>query len=751
MTPDILTFLSILAVTMVLFLSGKLPYDMVAIATLILLFFLDFLDEKEVLSGFSSSAVIIYIGTFFIAGALKRTGVASFIANSVASKIGTKESRNVIAVMLLGALVSAFMSNVASVALLLPTVVAIAQINKVHISRLLIPLSFAVVLGGLLTLIGTSANIIATELQQTAGLETFSFFEFTPFGFVLVVVATAFMSLYGRKLLPKRSLLKASKQSGKDLRKVYRFNEQLLTVKVKTTSKLIGSSLAESNLGRVLGVRVVALYSRDSKRIFPGPSEIIQAGDKLLVYGHKAQIEEMLLFEGCELHSEEVETLESLNVYVREISSKSESKKFLDQELSRKFSLFYIEENGVRFLKKKEYKELSYPCYAMILAEEKQESSLIINKNHVFSLYVNETSDICSKDLRNIKSIKNYNFKVLGLKRGEDIFSATESEIIQAGDRIICFGNVHLLNHLLRINAVEIQDEESDIELESSDITITEVVLSPRSNLIGKNLVEAQFRDKYQFQVLAIWREGRPLRGNLSEVILKFGDALLIQGEKSQVGRLEGDSDFVLLYDNAPSERKNKAKYAVFALFMMIILSGFKIVPVTISVMFSAIFVVFSGALKIEEAYNEVSWKLVALVSALIPIGIAFDKSGSAKYISDLILSSTGDMNIYMLILFLGILASFISQILDVVIAVVIVGQIAISLATQMQINSEPLLMAVTLSASIAFLTPFSHKAHLLVMGAGGYRIRDYFRTGSLLTVLLMLAMLLMIPLIYSL
>lgn len=590
MTAEIVTFLIILFCMVAVFLSGKLPYELTAFTTLLILYALNYLTTEDIFSGFTSSSVIVFVSTFFLAGSLKRTGVSDFLAYALAKKAGNNEQKNITLVMLIGAGVSAFISNVAAVALLLPAVVSIAKINQIHVSRLLIPLAFAVLVGGEITLIGSTANIVAADLMAQSGNGSLSFFEFAPFGITFVFIAIIFMVFWGYKWLPRRNLLQY--QDGKkEIRKAYRLNEELFCLRVKKNSSLVGQTLAESNISEIFGVRVVAIFSGDDRRIYPRPEQIININDRLLVYGSMIKVKEI------------------------------------------------------------------------------------------------EQVEILSKTL------------------AED--------------------------------------------LESADINITEVVLSPRSSLIGKSLLEIGFREKYDFQVLAIWRDGRPLRKELAHQKLKFGDALLLQGPRSKFQILDEDHDFLLLYDHSAPERKNKAVFSIFAFLLMILLASFKIVPVTIAALIAALIVIFSGALKIDEAYNSVSWGVVFLVAALIPIGKAFQTSGAAAYISDLLLATTGNISFYLSILVLALAASLISQLLDAVIAVILVGQIALSLAEQSGANPHALLMTVTLAASIAFLTSFSHKANLLVMGAGGYRNIDYFRVGSILTLLLISALIVLIAVVY--
>ena len=748
MTIDIAIFLTILFVMIFLFLIEKFPYELIALCALVLFFVFGYIDQNEFFSGFSSSAVIILVGSFFIVGAFKKTGIADSLANYIAPKIGESEAKNVLVVMLLGAGFSAFMSNVATVALLLPTVIAISQINNVHISRLLLPMAFAVVIGGTLTLLGTSAHIVTTELQQKADIVPFGFFDFTKFSIILVVATIIFIVFWGKDLLPKRSIIKNRKTTFKDLRRVYRFNEQLIVLKVTATSKLVGCSLAESNIGRAIGVRVVALYSSDQTRVFPAPNELIRAGDRLLVYGQKQHIQEMLQFETSELLAEKGAIINRLDLSFSLVNNLRELNK-LKFSAGEDLTLFSYKNEELDFYNKIDEESIVFPIYALS-TEKNAEQNLQFNNNYFFSIQVGSKSKVINKNLADFKTIKKFNFKVIGLRRENEIHKISPQLTICENDELICFGDSSILTSTLRINSLKIEDNVTNAELDSADIAVTEVVLSPRSSLVGKTLVDADFRNKYNFQVLSVWREGRLKKGNLSEIVLKFGDALLLQGERRNLNFLQNDEDFIMLFDGGSTTRKSKAPFAIFALLFLVLSSIFDILPVQISIIFSALIVVLSGSIKLEEVYKEISWSLVFLVSALLPMGVAFENTGSAKFISDLILGLTGDLNIYFVILLLAVCASVLSQLIDVVVAVVLVGQVALSIANQLNFNPNSLLMTVSIAASFSFLTPFSNKASLLVMGAGGYKSKDFLKIGSLLTIILLTLLTIIIPIFFN-
>jgi di/tricarboxylate transporter len=195
-------------------------------------------------------------------------------------------------IMLASGVLSAFMNNVAVAALLLPVVMDIARRTNRAPSKLLMPLAYASLLGGLTTLIGTPPNILISEAMRDSGLEPFGLFDFTPVGLAVLLAGILFMAFVGRRLLPDRDVQRESRAENDDLRAVYRLKEELSAVHVPEDSPLAGKSLAESRLGSILDINVMGIVRQGGHISAPGPETVIQAGDRLLVEGNLSRIED---------------------------------------------------------------------------------------------------------------------------------------------------------------------------------------------------------------------------------------------------------------------------------------------------------------------------------------------------------------------------------------------------------------------------------------------------------------------------
>jgi di/tricarboxylate transporter len=231
-------------------------------------------QPSEALAGFSNPAVVTVWAVFILSGGLTRTGVGNVVGRLVVRLSGSSEAWLVTVIMLSAGGMSAVMNNVAVAALMLPVVMDIARQTRRPASRLLLPLAYGSLLGGLTTQIGTPPNILVSEALRDSGLTPFSLFDFTPVGLTVMAVGTLFMALVGRHLLPTHRAPEAGREI--DLREQYGLADRMFRLRVPAGVALVGKSLAESRLGTVLGLNVVGITRRDRTLLAPAPSEILQ-------------------------------------------------------------------------------------------------------------------------------------------------------------------------------------------------------------------------------------------------------------------------------------------------------------------------------------------------------------------------------------------------------------------------------------------------------------------------------------------
>lgn len=268
MTPDQWVVIGILVVAVVLFITEWIRVDVVALGVVVSLMLAGILSTDEAFSGFSNAAVLTIASLFIVGGAVLQTGLAGMIGRRLLTVAGDDEVRLTVVLMTAVALLSGFMSDTGTVAVLLPAIVILARSASISPSKLLIPLSFGALLGGATTLIGTPPNLIVSDLLHEEGLAPFTFFSFTPMGLVLIVTGILFMMLVGRRLLPDRRPRVESQpvETPEELMDLYRLPENLFRLRVRRGSELVGQTLADARLREQFEVNVLEILRREEPR-----------------------------------------------------------------------------------------------------------------------------------------------------------------------------------------------------------------------------------------------------------------------------------------------------------------------------------------------------------------------------------------------------------------------------------------------------------------------------------------------------
>ena len=277
MTIDNYLVLGILAVSVVLFVSEKLRVDVVAMIVLVALVVTRLVTVEEAFSGFASPAVITVWAVFIVSGGLTRSGVADLIARQVVRLAGRSQLRLTVLIMVTVGIMSAFMNNIGAVAILLPAVMSVARETDIPPSKLLIPLAWASLLGGNMTMIGTPPNILASSILETYGeIEPFAFFDFAPMGLVVLTAGIGYMLLVGSRLLPRRT-------AGGGLADSYPVQEYLTEARVAEDSPLVGKTVREANLEDRHGLNVIHIHlcCQEGETVSAMTEHRLEPGDEL--------------------------------------------------------------------------------------------------------------------------------------------------------------------------------------------------------------------------------------------------------------------------------------------------------------------------------------------------------------------------------------------------------------------------------------------------------------------------------------
>jgi di/tricarboxylate transporter len=294
MTLDIAILLAVLAAAIALFASGKLPSDLVALLTMVVLLLLGHVTPEQAIAGFSNTATITVGAMFILSAGLFKSGAVNFIGTWI-TRLGRRSLWIALILLMIGiGSISAFMNNTAAVAIFLPISVAAAKSLKVPPARLLMPLSFAGMFGGVCTLIGTSTNLLVSTIAVQNGLEPIGMFELSRLGVIFFAAGVVYMLLVGVRLIPDRA-----GDSALDER--YGMGDYLVEVVVEESARSVGKTISDSPLVQETGVVVLDLIRKGERFSMPSSRMQIHAGDVLRLRGDVQMLAKVQEREGIRL------------------------------------------------------------------------------------------------------------------------------------------------------------------------------------------------------------------------------------------------------------------------------------------------------------------------------------------------------------------------------------------------------------------------------------------------------------------
>ncbi len=288
MTPEGYLTLLILFLATVAFATGRWRPDAIAVVVLLALLLLRVVDPQVGFAGFANPALVTVAAVFVLSAALERVGVAAVIGQQIFRLAGASETRLVLGFGLAAGLLSGVMNSLGAVAVLLPAAVATAREARVSPSKLLLPLALGTRLGSVLTLIAGPSNLIASEALVAAGTRPFGLFEFLPLGGLFLVVGVAFMAFLGRRWLPDIPV--HERPHADPLIDLYRLRERLFQLRIPEGSPLAGKTIAQSELGKSLGITVVSITRGSRQIVAPSRDELLLSGDALVVEGRREEL-----------------------------------------------------------------------------------------------------------------------------------------------------------------------------------------------------------------------------------------------------------------------------------------------------------------------------------------------------------------------------------------------------------------------------------------------------------------------------
>ena len=594
MNFEILIVLSLIVLAFSLFVTEKFPLDVTALLILSILLIGQFLTIEEAISGFSNPAVITIGLLFILSYALQKTRILEYLIIRINKLVSRSKNLGLGVYLLTIAIASALMNNTAIVAVFMPVTIRLAHQYKVSPSKLLIPLSYAAIMGGTLTLVGTSTNLLVNAIYVDNGGVSLGMFEFAQYGWIPLTIGLVYVIWIAPLILPSRTITSS-------LTKSYHMAGYLTEMKISNDSPLIGKTCRDRNINQNYDVMVLDIQREGYLISTKVGEKVIQAGDILFVKG----------------------SVES-------------------------------------FLRMKEVEKIS------LLTDEKLTQK----------------------------------------------------------------------------------------ELEQEDNVLMECMLTDKSDIVGKTLMQSNFRKRFRTFILAIRRDGLIIRKKIAHVILHTYDTLLIYGGRKEINKLASRGDFILLGEVQADLVKSRFWWvSILAIITTIVLAAFGILPILKGAIISTVILLLLRIISPNEAYQSIHWQVIVLIAALIPLGIAIESTGTAAFIGQLISETVSDFSPnkqpYILLGLIYLITMILTEVSSNTATAIIMAPIVMAVTNQMGIDARPFIFAVCFAASASFVTPVGYQTNLMVYGPGGYKFSDFIKVGLPLSIIFWLLAILFIPIIW--
>lgn len=378
-------------------------------------------------------------------------------------------------------------------------------------------------------------------------------------------------------------------------------------------------------------------------------------------------------------------------------------------------------------------------------------------REYISELLVLPNSKLVGKTLGESNISTELELTVLGIIRGEEKRIAPRAyERLHEGDLLIVEGKI---NDLLRVKeeiGLEIKPDFklNDGVLESGRIALFEVMVMRDSNLTGQTLKTLRFRQNYDLTVLAINRHGETFINKLSDVTLRFGDVLLVQGTREEIEPMVVEGEILLLEDvSASSMRVEKRKWAIAAFLLFLALSVSKItvgfdIPLAICVLAGVLLLLATKTVRYSEMYSLIDFRLIVLIACMMSFGVAMEKTGTDRYLAGYIETYFGAFGPTAVLAGFFLLTVILTQPMSNQAAALVVLPVAVKTAVALGLNPRTFIVAVTFAASFSFITPLE-PACVLVYTPGHYRFMDFVKIGSILTVLVFAVAIVLVPIFW--
>lgn len=343
---------------------------------------------------------------------------------------------------------------------------------------------------------------------------------------------------------------------------------------------------------------------------------------------------------------------------------------------------------------------------------------------------------------------------VVGLVRGKQQKPAPAwYDVIEADDILLVEATSEDLQSLIDELGLELAENKTAHlgALESDDIRVIEAVITPHSQMPGNTAAGMRLRSNFEVNLLAVARQGQRLKTRIGQTRFAVGDILLLQGKESSFKETLAALGCLPLAERGIRLFKPRNILMAVSIFgAAMVLASLNILPVQMAFLAAALTMIVVGLISANEIYDSIDWPIIVLLGAMFPLGHALETTGGAQLIAAKMLLLSGQLPPWGSLAVLMISTMLLSNVVNNAAAAVLMAPIALSLASAMAVSADPLLMAVAIGASCAFLTPIGHQSNALVMAPGGYKFGDYWRMGLPLSVIVVVVAVPLIVLFWS-
>ena len=376
-------------------------------------------------------------------------------------------------------------------------------------------------------------------------------------------------------------------------------------------------------------------------------------------------------------------------------------------------------------------------------------------RQYMTEVIVLDNSPLIGKTLAEARISDELDLTLLGILRGTEQYriAPNPSERIKADDLLLVQGRVEDIIRVKSEAGIEIKPDFdlNDTVLEGGDVELFEAMVPRGSHLVARTLKNLRFRERYELVVLAINRHGVNLLSKMSSVKLRFGDVLLIQGNRKQVEDLAASGEVLLLEEISEQQvRSSKSRWALLAFGVFMFFSITHFVPLPVAVLLGTLILLASQSLRSQEMYEMIEWRLIVLIACMISFGVAMEKTGADQYLADLIVRGTGHYGPVAVLAGFFIMTVALTQPMSNQAAALVMLPIAVKTALALGLNPRTFAVAVTYAASCSFLTPLE-PACVLVYTPGQYRFFDFVKVGSILTIAVFAIVIWLVPVFWPL